>query len=58
MGLVAWQDRAMEERTVESRIAYAGRLLTMRIDEVVLADGRPATREIIEPDVFRHFFGR
>jgi ADP-ribose pyrophosphatase len=43
-----WQDRAMEERTVQSRIAYAGRLLKMRIDDVVMADGRPATREIIE----------
>ncbi len=48
MGPAAWQDRAMEERTVQSRIAYAGRLLTMRVDDVVLADGRPATREIIE----------
>ncbi|HEV7200792.1 MAG TPA: NUDIX hydrolase, partial [Candidatus Limnocylindria bacterium] len=38
----------MEERTVESRVAYAGRLLTMRVDEVVMTDGRPATREIIE----------
>jgi ADP-ribose diphosphatase len=38
----------MEERTVQSRITYAGRLLKMRIDEVVMADGRPATREIIE----------
>jgi ADP-ribose pyrophosphatase len=48
MGPAPWQDRAMEERTVQSRIAYAGRLLTMRVDDVVLADGRPATREIIE----------
>ena len=47
-GLAAWQDRAMEERTVSSRRAYAGRLLKFRIDEVVLADGRAATREIIE----------
>jgi ADP-ribose pyrophosphatase len=38
----------MEERTVSSRQAYAGRLLKFRIDEVVLADGRAATREIIE----------
>jgi ADP-ribose pyrophosphatase len=38
----------MEERTVSSRQAYAGRLLRFRIDEVVLADGRAATREIIE----------
>jgi ADP-ribose pyrophosphatase len=38
----------MEERTVESRIAYAGQLLTMRVDKVELADGRPATREIVE----------
>ncbi len=33
---------------MQSRIAYAGRLLKMRIDDVVMADGRPATREIIE----------
>jgi ADP-ribose pyrophosphatase len=38
----------MEERTVSSRQAYAGRLLKVRVDEVVMADGRPATREIIE----------
>jgi ADP-ribose pyrophosphatase len=38
----------MEERTVESRIAYAGQLLTMRVDKVELEDGRPATREIVE----------
>ncbi len=38
----------MEERTVDTRIAYAGKLLKMRIDDVVMADGRPATREIIE----------
>lgn len=38
----------MDERTVKSRVAYAGRLLTMRVDEVVMADGRPATREIVE----------
>jgi ADP-ribose pyrophosphatase len=38
----------MEERTVSSREAFAGRLLKVRVDEVVMADGRPATREIIE----------
>ena len=38
----------MEERTVSSRQAFAGRLLKVRVDEVVMADGRPATREIIE----------
>jgi ADP-ribose pyrophosphatase len=44
----AWQDRAMEERTVSSRRVFEGRLLAVRIDEVELADGRPAQREIIE----------
>jgi hypothetical protein len=48
MGLPAWQDRAMEERTVSTRRVFEGRLLTVRVDEVEMADGRPARREIIE----------
>jgi ADP-ribose pyrophosphatase len=38
----------MEERTISSRRVYTGRLLSMRVDEVELADGRPAQREIVE----------
>ena len=44
----AWQDRPMEERTLRSRRAFEGRLLNLRVDEVVMADGRPAQREIVE----------
>jgi ADP-ribose pyrophosphatase len=44
----AWQDRAMEERTEGTRRVFAGRLLTVRVDEVTMADGRPARREIVE----------
>jgi ADP-ribose pyrophosphatase len=38
----------MEERTVSSREVFGGRLLRVRVDEVELADGRTASREIIE----------
>jgi len=38
----------MEERTVSRREVFAGRLLRVRVDEVELADGRRASREIIE----------
>lgn len=38
----------MEERTVSSREVFGGRLLRLRVDEVELADGRRASREIIE----------
>jgi ADP-ribose pyrophosphatase len=36
------------ERTVASRQAYAGRLISLRVDEVELDNGRRATREIVE----------
>jgi ADP-ribose pyrophosphatase len=48
MGPVAWQDRAMEERTTASRRVFDGKLLKVRVDEVVMADGRAVSREIIE----------
>jgi ADP-ribose pyrophosphatase len=38
----------MDERTVSSRRVFEGRLLTVRVDEVDMADGRPASREIVE----------
>jgi ADP-ribose pyrophosphatase len=38
----------MEEHTISSHRAFEGRLLTVRVDEVRLADGRPARREIVE----------
>jgi ADP-ribose pyrophosphatase len=38
----------MEERTLRSRRVFEGRLLTVRVDEVEMADGRQAQREIIE----------
>lgn len=36
------------EKTRRSEQAFQGELLTLRVDEVVLADGRPARREIVE----------
>ncbi|MGH2489511.1 MAG: NUDIX domain-containing protein [Candidatus Limnocylindria bacterium] len=38
----------MEERTVRTRRVFEGRLLKVRVDEVVMFDGRPAQREIVE----------
>ena len=38
----------MEERTVGSERVFDGRLLHVRVDEVVMADGRTARREIVE----------
>jgi ADP-ribose pyrophosphatase len=38
----------MPERTVTSRRAFSGRLLSLRVDEVELESGRRATREVVE----------
>jgi ADP-ribose pyrophosphatase len=38
----------VEERTVASRRAFEGTLISVRVDEVELADGRRATREVVE----------
>lgn len=38
----------MPERTVSSRIAFSGRLLDLRVDEVELETGRRAVREVVE----------
>jgi len=38
----------MEERTLRTRRVFEGRLLKVRVDDVAMADGRPAQREIIE----------
>jgi ADP-ribose pyrophosphatase len=38
----------MPERTVSSRRAFEGRLLSLRVDEVELASGRRTTREVVE----------
>ena len=38
----------MPERTVESRRPFVGRLVRVRVDEVVLDNGRRATREVLE----------
>src|SRR5579884_558550 len=39
---------ARMERTVSSREVFAGRLLHLHVDEVVLDNGRTSTREIVE----------
>ena len=38
----------MPERTVSSRRAFSGRLLSLRVDEVELESGKRATREVVE----------
>jgi ADP-ribose pyrophosphatase len=38
----------MAERTLSSRRAFTGRLLALRVDEVELASGGHATREVVE----------
>jgi len=38
----------MDERTVSSTRVFDGRLLKVRVDEVTMANGRAATREIVE----------
>jgi ADP-ribose pyrophosphatase len=38
----------MTERTIASHTAFAGRLLTLRVETVVLDDGRETTREIVQ----------
>ena len=37
-----------EERTVDSRVAFEGRLINVRVDTVRLANGRLTTREIVD----------
>jgi ADP-ribose pyrophosphatase len=38
----------MPERTVSSRRAFSGRLLSLRVDEVELESGQRASREVVE----------
>lgn len=38
----------MEERTVKSNLIHRGRILTLRVDEVILPNGKRTTREIVE----------
>lgn len=41
----------MEERTLDSKRIYEGRILALRVDRVVLHTGRETTREVVEhPD--------
>jgi len=38
----------MAERTLASEMAYSGRLISLRVDDVILANGHHARREIVE----------
>ena len=38
----------LTEKTLESKILFAGKILTLRFDTVSLPNGRQATREVIE----------
>ena len=42
--------REFAETTIESRVEFRGRILSVRVDEVRLPDGRITTREIAEHD--------
>lgn len=39
---------AVKERTIGSRRAYAGHLISLRVDDIELSSGRHAEREIVE----------
>jgi ADP-ribose pyrophosphatase len=45
---VQYDGLAMTERTITSRTAFTGRLLTLRVETVALDDGRETTREIVQ----------
>src|SRR5688572_8477349 len=38
----------MTERLINSRRAYEGKLISLRVDEVELENGRSTTREVVE----------
>jgi len=38
----------MEEKTIKSRRIYQGKIINLRVDEVLLPDGKKASREIVE----------
>ena len=38
----------MTEKTVSRKIIYEGRVLTLRVDDIILPDGKPATREVCD----------
>ena len=38
----------MEERTIASTRPFTGKLISLRVDEVELANGHVATREVVE----------
>ena len=38
----------MQEKTIQSRRIYEGRLVNLRQDRVVLPGGRETTREVVE----------
>ncbi len=38
----------MEEKTLSSKSIYKGKILSLRVDKVILPNGKKATREIIE----------
>ena len=40
-------DEELRERLISSRTVFEGKLIAVRVDEVELANGRRATREIV-----------
>ena len=40
--------KIMDEKTVKRKLVYAGKIINLRIDNVLMSDGREALREIVE----------
>lgn len=40
----------MEEKTISSKLIYKGKIINLRVDKVLLPNGKKATREIVEHD--------
>jgi 8-oxo-dGTP pyrophosphatase MutT (NUDIX family) len=43
-----WEDRRDVPEVVSSRVAYQGKLISMRVDEIALAGGGIAVREVVD----------
>lgn len=37
----------MEEKTIESQVVFTGRIITVKVDRVLLQNGRTSTREVV-----------
>jgi len=42
------QDRKLEEKTIDTKRIYEGKILNLRVDKVLLPNGRESSREVVE----------